>query len=83
MNEGSSFGLLFGFRLIFSQKHFTESDPFDDALGDNTHLFAFEGVVDEEHIMLLLLKDIDICQFRRNYVFVIFNDFDEIAATIY
>lgn len=73
MDERSPLGflLLRYLQLVFGQQHLAESDPFDDTFGDDAHLFAFEGVVKEKHVVSFRIESIDLSEFGLQQSFVV------------
>ena len=80
LDERSPFTLLpFPLVLIFYEQHLAEPDPFDYAFGNNTHLFALEGVVQKENIMFFVLEAVDLAEFAADDGVVVLDDLEEVV----
>ena len=80
LDERSPFTLLpFPLVLVFDEQHFTEPDPFDYTFGNNTHLFALEGVVQKENIMFFVLEAVDLAEFTADDGVVVLHDLEEVV----
>lgn len=68
--------------LVLAQQHLAQSDPLYDALGHQAHLLALEGVVEEEYVVLLALKAVELLQFGLSDGVVILHDLVQVVFAL-